>query len=193
MIITFLVSLYIGIITHELGHLIIAKLCKCGVPVYSIGFGKLIFQKKLGKTIYQLRLIPFGGYCELEGELKQTENKTAFTNLKYRKKFFISTAGCAVNIIMGIVVGFIGLKLFNVHLVYFGTISVILGITNLIPIIPCLDGGYLVFFPFCTHIWGEHKGIIIFEKIVKISFKIVMWTNYLCIPWLFFNWRKICL
>jgi len=191
MILQFLISLYICIIVHEFGHLIIAKLCKCGVPVYSIGFGKLILKKKIGKTVYQLRLFPFGGFCQLEGELTQSKKQSAFTNLRYSKKFIISIAGCVFNIIMGLIVGLIGLKNINQNLLYFGIISVGLGITNLIPIIPCLDGGYLLFFPLCIKIWGKRRGIKIFEKMVRISFKIIMIINYLCIPWLIMNWRKL--
>jgi len=191
MIIQFLTSLYICVIVHEFGHLIAAKLCGCGVPTYAVGFGKILFQKKIGKTTYQFRLLPLGGFCELEDELTESNNSTAFTNLRYIKKLFISAAGCAVNIISGLIVGLIGLKTLNQNLFYFGTISVSLGIMNLIPIIPCLDGGYIAFFPLCMKIWGKEKGTLIFAKMVKISFKIVMWLNYLCLPWLIMNWRKL--
>lgn len=191
MIIQFLASLYICVIVHEFGHLIAAKLCGCGVPTYAVGFGKILFQKKIGKTNYQFRLLPLGGFCELEGELVKSRKRTAFTNLIYSKKVLISAAGCIVNIISGLIVGLIGLKLLNRDLLYFGTISITLGIMNLLPIAPCLDGGYIVFFPLCIKIWGKTKGTLKFEKMVKVSFKIVMWLNYLCIPWLIMNWRKL--
>lgn len=190
MIIQFLSSLYICVIVHEFGHLIAAKLCGCGVPTYAVGFGKILLRKKIGKTDYQLRLLPLGGFCELEDELTESNNSTAFTNLRYIKKLFISAAGCIVNIVSGLIVGLIGLKLLNRDLVYFGTISVSLGIMNLFPLIPCLDGGYLLFFPLCIKIWGTEKGILIFEKMVKISFKIVMWLNYLTIVYLGWIWRQ---
>ena len=191
MIIVFLISLYVCVIVHELGHLLAAKACKCGVPTYSVGFGKIIFQKKLGKTMYQFRLLPLGGFCELEGELTYSKKKSAFTNLRYSKKILISAAGCIINISMGLIIGLIGYFYSNYNLLYFSIISITLGIMNLLPIAPCLDGGYIVFFPLCIKIWGKKKGLILFEKMVKISFKIVMWLNYLCIPWLIWNWRKI--
>lgn len=191
MIIQFISSLYICIIVHEFGHLIAAKLCGCGVPVYSVGFGRPILKKKIGETIYQIGWIPLGGFCELEGELTQSKKKTAFTNQQYRNKFFISVAGCVVNIVSGIIVGLIGIKTLNRNLLYFGLISTMLGITNLLPIAPCLDGGYLVFFPLCVKIWGKKKGILIFAKAVRISFKIIMILNILCIPLIIMNWRKL--
>jgi membrane-associated protease RseP (regulator of RpoE activity) len=191
MYIQFLTSLYICVIVHEFGHLIAAKLCGCGVPTYAVGFGKILFHKKVGNTDYQFRLLPLGGFCELEGELTRSKKKSAFTNLKYSKKVLISAAGCIVNIVSGVIVGLIGLNTLNQNLLYFGLISTSLGIMNLLPIVPCLDGGYIAFFPLCTKIWGKEKGILIFAKMVKISFKIVMWLNYLCIPWLIMNWRKL--
>jgi membrane-associated protease RseP (regulator of RpoE activity) len=124
--------------------------------------------------------------------LKPSNRKGSFTNLPYLKKFYISVAGCVVNIILGTVVGLIGYYAYNYNALYFGFLSIALGLTNLIPLIPCLDGGYLLFFPLCIKIWGKKKGILIFQKIVKVSFKIVMWLNYLCLPWLIWNWRKIC-
>ena len=191
MLIQFLTSLYICVIMHEFGHLIAAKLCGCGVPTYAVGFGKILLHRKIGKTDYQFRLIPLGGFCELEDELTESKKPTAFTNLRYIKKLLISAAGCIVNIVSGLIVGFIGLKTLNRDLAYFGLISTSLGVMNLLPIAPCLDGGYIVFFPLCIRIWGKTKGILIFEKMVRVSFKIVMVLNYLCLPWLLWNWRKL--
>ena len=56
---------------HEFGHFIAAK--AFGVPVmeFSIGMGPLLFQRKKGETDYSLRLLPIGGYCAMEGELRQ--------------------------------------------------------------------------------------------------------------------------
>jgi len=189
--ILFLISLYICIILHELGHLITAKLCGCGVPIYSVGFGRPILKKKIGNTVYQLGWIPFGGYCQLEDETSYSEKTTGFTNLSYRKKIIISIAGCTINILTGLIIGLIGHYYHNYNMLYFGLLSTALGLTNLIPLIPCLDGGYLLFFPLCTKIWGKEKGIIIFGKLVSISFKIVMILNFLCIPWIIKNWRKL--
>jgi len=183
MIIPFLISLIIIIITHETAHLIIAKRCGCGVIKYNIGFGKpILFSKKIGNTIYQLTPWLFGGYCQLKGELKSTRAKNAFINLPYRKKLSIAIAGCAINIITGGLAMILGIILQIYHLYYFGYIALILGVTNLLPIAPCLDGGYIVYFPLFIKLFGKKKGLIIFAKSVKISFLIIMILNVLCIP-----------
>lgn len=184
MIIIFLVSLFICIILHESAHLLIAKLVKCEVEVFSIGFGKAIFKKKIGKTIFKIAWIPLGGYCQLKGELTKTKSKNAFTNLFYRKKFVILVAGVAINIITGLFVFLLG-KIYNLHyLIYFGYISILLGLSNWFIPIPCLDGGYALWYPILTRIYGKKRGTKIFAKSVRISFIIIMVLNIACIPYL---------
>jgi membrane-associated protease RseP (regulator of RpoE activity) len=184
MIIAFLISLIITVILHEAAHLIVAKKCGCGVIKYSIGFGKpILFSKKIGDTIYQLTpWIFLGGYCELKGELNTTEDKDAFINLPYRKKLAIVVAGCVINIITGIIASIVGLLINNTWVSFFGYLSILLGITNLLPLAPCLDGGYIVYYPLSLKIWGIEKGTEIFNKAVKISLIIVIALNILSIP-----------
>jgi membrane-associated protease RseP (regulator of RpoE activity) len=181
---TFLVSLIIIISIHEFAHLITAKRCKCGVEIYSIGFGKPIFKKKFGNTIYQITPFLFGGYCKLKGELTKSTDKDAFINLPYRKKIAIAIAGCAINMITGFVAVLIGLRIHNYNLFYFGYLSFILGATNWLIPIPCLDGGYALWFPILTYFFGKEKGTRIFARAVQISFIIVMFINIACIPYL---------
>ena len=62
MVILFIFSLLIIVIIHEFAHLIVAKLCKCGVLKYSVGFGKpVLFSKKIKGTIYQITPWIIGG------------------------------------------------------------------------------------------------------------------------------------
>lgn len=180
----FFACLIICIMWHEAGHLLVAKLCKCGVNVYSIGFGKpVLFKKKIGKTTYQITPWIFGGYCQLKDELKASKAKDSFSNLPYRKKFLIAIAGCSVNIIMGLIFLLLG-KIFGVYeLLYFGFLSTLLGITNLLPIAPCLDGGYVVYLPLFIRAWGKKKGLIYFAKAANISLKILIVLNIACIPY----------
>ena len=56
------------IIIHEFGHLVVAKLAHIPVEVFSIGFGPIILQKKLGETEYRLSLVPLGGFIKMTGE-----------------------------------------------------------------------------------------------------------------------------
>jgi len=181
--IIFFISLILIIILHEASHLIIAKRCGCGVIRYSIGFGKpILFSKKIKGTIYQITPWIFGGFCELKGELIETNDKDAFINLPYRKKLAIAIAGCAVNIFSGTLAMIFGLRFHIYYLYYFGCISLALGISNWFIPIPCLDGGYALWYPILTKIFGKEKGTKIFAKLVRISFILIILVNIACIP-----------
>ena len=101
MIIVYILVLVVGLCVlvclHELGHLVVAKICKVYCYEYSIGFGPAIFKHRFlhrskkdkkarkkgtplfkaltkdidgvpGETEYCLRCIPLGGYVAMAGE-----------------------------------------------------------------------------------------------------------------------------
>ena len=88
-----------------------------------------------------------------------------------------------MNILSGGLVFLLGHLLRNYNLIYFGIISIGLGITNLLPI-PALDGFYIIGLPICLKIWGKKKGYEIFAIISKIGFILIITLNILCIPYL---------
>jgi len=53
---------------HELGHFLVARLLKIGVPTFSLGFGPVLFGFNKGGTRYILSAIPLGGYVQLVGQ-----------------------------------------------------------------------------------------------------------------------------
>lgn len=55
------------ITVHELGHFLAAKGTGMLVTEFSIGFGPKLFHKKVGETLYSLRLCPLGGYNRIAG------------------------------------------------------------------------------------------------------------------------------
>src|SRR5919107_3593210 len=55
------------IVIHELGHMLVAKALGVNVPEFGIGFGPALFKKKMGKTVYSLRIILLGGFAKMEG------------------------------------------------------------------------------------------------------------------------------
>lgn len=95
------------IIIHETGHFLVAKLCKVKVNEFSIGFGKIIWKKQGKETLYTIRLIPLGGFVQMEGETEESTDNRAFSNVSIPKRLAIVIAGAAVNIIFGIIVYFI--------------------------------------------------------------------------------------
>lgn len=97
------------ILIHELGHFIVAKLSKVKVNEFAIGFGPVIFKKKGKETVYQLRLIPLGGFVSMEGEDERSDARGAFNKVSIAKRIAIVSAGGLVNIIFAIIV-YMGLQ-----------------------------------------------------------------------------------
>jgi len=56
------------IILHEWGHFIVARLNGVKVEKFSIGFGPVIFKKKIKETEFLISLLPLGGYVKLAGD-----------------------------------------------------------------------------------------------------------------------------
>lgn len=65
---TFLVVLGIIVLVHELGHYVAARLMKIRVEVFSFGFGKRLFGRRIGDTDFRVSLVPIGGYVRMAGE-----------------------------------------------------------------------------------------------------------------------------
>ena len=51
------------IFIHELGHFLVAKLCKVKVNEFAIGFGPKIWSKQCKETKYAIRAIPLRWIC----------------------------------------------------------------------------------------------------------------------------------
>lgn len=95
------------ILIHEGGHFFVAKLCKITVNEFSIGFGPVIWKKQGKQTKYTLRLIPLGGFVNLEGEEERSEQEGSFSKASIPKRMAVILAGGLVNIIFALVVYFV--------------------------------------------------------------------------------------
>ena len=92
---------------HELGHFIFCKLFNVSVPSFSIGFGPVLWGKKIGETNFLISAIPLGGFVEIAGsaEIGQGEQKEAnradersLTHKPYWQKIFITLGGVFCNL-----------------------------------------------------------------------------------------------
>ena len=95
------------VLIHESGHFLVARLCKVNVIEFSIGFGPVIFKRKTDRTVYSLRLVPLGGYVNLEGEDERVDTEGSFSKASIPKRMAIILAGGLVNIIFGVTTFFI--------------------------------------------------------------------------------------
>jgi regulator of sigma E protease len=108
----FVILLGILIFIHEFGHFIIARLCGVRVEVFSLGFGKKIFQYKRGDTNYCISIIPLGGYVKMFGdqpgaEIPESEKKYSFTHKNVWQRIAVVLAGPLMNFFFAIFVFFI--------------------------------------------------------------------------------------
>ena len=97
----------IVIIIHEFGHFISAKLLGVKVNEFSLGFGPKLFSKQGKETLYSVRLIPFGGFCAMEGEDSESADPKAFGSKKPWRRLIIVAAGAIFNIILGFILAII--------------------------------------------------------------------------------------
>ena len=102
-----IIMLGILVFIHEGGHFLVAKLFKIRVNEFAIGFGPKLFTKEKGETLYALRLIPLGGFVDLEGESKPSDAEDSFSKASVPKRIAIVAAGGLVNIIFGILLYFL--------------------------------------------------------------------------------------
>lgn len=92
------------IVIHEFGHFISAKLLGVRVNEFAIGFGPKLFSKQGKETKYSVNLIPFGGYCAMEGEDEESGDERAFCNKPAWKRFIIVAMGAIFNLILGLII-----------------------------------------------------------------------------------------
>ena len=118
MIFTILLGLFgLGVIIfiHEFGHFIAAKLNGIEVEIFSIGFGKKLFGFKHNKTLYQISVIPFGGYCKLKGDdmlriaiqddlTKIPDEEGSFFSVHPLRRVAVAVAGPVANLVFAFIV-----------------------------------------------------------------------------------------
>ena len=100
-----LLVLSVLIFFHELGHFTAARYFGVQVDVFSIGFGKRLWTKKIGKTEWSLSAIPLGGYVKMKGQddsdpTKVSTDNDSYTSKKPWQRIIILLAGPFANFFM---------------------------------------------------------------------------------------------
>lgn len=93
---------------HELGHFLAGVSMRVPVEVFSIGFGPTIFKRTIRGVVFQVAILPFGGYCKFKGEnpdeITTRDTKDDFLNISPIKKVFIYFAGPLSNYLLAVVI-----------------------------------------------------------------------------------------
>jgi regulator of sigma E protease len=66
-IVVFVLIMIVLILLHEMGHMVVAKLCGMRVERFSIFFGRPIWSFRRGETEYGIGWLPLGGYVKITG------------------------------------------------------------------------------------------------------------------------------
>lgn len=94
----FIIGLVIFI--HELGHFVTAKFLHIKVEEFAFGFGKKIFGKKMGETLYRINLIPYGGYVKLLGEESASKDPRSFSTKPLLTRSIVIIGGVVMNFLL---------------------------------------------------------------------------------------------
>jgi regulator of sigma E protease len=109
-LLAFALVLGILIVAHELGHYLVARWTGVKVLRFSVGFGRIIWSRCLGRdnTEWAIGLFPLGGYVtmldEREGVVSPDEASRAFNRQSVYKRMAIVVAGPLANFLLAIFV-----------------------------------------------------------------------------------------
>ncbi len=104
-----IVVLSVLVVAHEFGHFAVAKWFGFPVEVFSVGFGKRLFGRKVRGTDYRVSAIPLGGYVRVIGLGPDESTVTEGTSQeappvgKRWQRALILLAGPATNLVLAIV------------------------------------------------------------------------------------------
>jgi regulator of sigma E protease len=85
-IFTAIIILSFLIFFHELGHFTLARFFGVQVNVFSIGFGKKLFSRQIGKTLWTISAIPLGGYVQMKGQNDADPSQSSYDEDSYAVK-----------------------------------------------------------------------------------------------------------
>ncbi|HXN83063.1 MAG TPA: RIP metalloprotease RseP [Myxococcales bacterium] len=110
-LVSFALLISVIVFFHELGHLVVGKLCGVKAVRFSIGFGPRLIGFQWGETEYRLSALPLGGYVKFAGdnpleEVPPADRGRGFLEQRPAKKAAIAFAGPAANFLLALVLYF---------------------------------------------------------------------------------------
>ncbi len=85
-IFAFIIFLGILIFVHELGHFIMARRNDVRVEEFALGFGPKLISRQKGETLFSIRAIPLGGFCNMVGEMPYEDEELEEDELEKIRK-----------------------------------------------------------------------------------------------------------
>ena len=102
-------GLSILIIGHEFGHFFASKIFGVEIDEFGFGYPPRIFGKKIGKTLWSINALPFGGFVKIRGEngseeASDTREGKNFSNKPALQRGAILLAGVFMNVVIGFII-----------------------------------------------------------------------------------------
>ncbi|RCW55706.1 RIP metalloprotease RseP [Halanaerobium sp. ST460_2HS_T2] len=128
-IVSFIIVLGVLVFIHEFGHYITAKKSDIMVSEFALGFGPKLISKKVGETLYSIRAIPLGGFCNMVGEFpaddsmpeeerkiydQAKEKGRLFTQKSSLKRLAVILMGPIMNFLLAVVIFILAFAIFGV-------------------------------------------------------------------------------
>jgi len=107
-VVAFVVALGCLIVVHEFGHYLVARACGVKVLRFSVGFGRALWSRNLGRdaTEWVIAVFPLGGYVKMvderEGAVSPQDLPRAFNRQSVWRRIAIVAAGPVANFLLAI-------------------------------------------------------------------------------------------
>ncbi|XEQ92801.1 hypothetical protein SCACP_16520 [Sporomusa carbonis] len=96
------------VLFHELGHFITAKWVGMRVDEFAIGFGPKLISRKVGETVYSIRIIPLGGFNKIAGmDPDEEKDERSFSAKSIWARMLVIVAGSVMNFVLPVILLFI--------------------------------------------------------------------------------------
>jgi len=105
-VISFLVTVGVLVVIHELGHYAAARVIGVKILRFSVGFGRTLWVRRVGPdgTEWALAAVPLGGYVKMlderEGDVAVADRPRAFNRQSVWARIFIVLAGPVANFLL---------------------------------------------------------------------------------------------
>ncbi len=109
-LVSFALVLGVLIVVHEYGHYRVARWVGVKVLRFSVGFGRAVWSKQIGKdgTEWAIGMFPLGGYVKMlderEGDVRPEELHRSFNRQTVWRRMAIVVAGPTANLLLAVLV-----------------------------------------------------------------------------------------
>ena len=106
-----ILSFFVMIMLHELGHFVMAKRSGMKVTEFFVGFGPRVWSVRRGETEYGVKALPLGGYCKIIGmtnleEVAPEDEPRAYRSKDYPSRLGVAVAGSVTHFLIAFVLMF---------------------------------------------------------------------------------------